>query len=118
MSETFCQQPTLDGFFFCESCIKRSISDTQQYQTQFTSATYNSSHQTLSSTIPENGKCNYRMARGEFKGWYCSKPTYLDLSYCKSCITKVAKFNFEAEGSEGYNNLVLCVNNKLCIHVL
>jgi hypothetical protein len=113
-----CQQPNLDGFRYCHSCIKNKISNKQHYQTQLIPATYDTLHQTLSLTIPENGKCNHRMVRGEFKGWYCSKPTHLDLAYCSHCITKITKFNHGPRDLDKYNNLVVCTNNNLCIRIL
>jgi hypothetical protein len=118
MSSPFCQQPTLDGFLFCHSCIKGAISNTQQSQKELIPTMYNISHQSLSSSIPENGECNYRMARGEFKGWYCSNPSHPNLAYCERCINKVAKFGYGTKNPKELNLYMLCVENKLCTNIL
>ena len=89
MSTRYCNKPTTNESHFCEDCIKEAIDANKDTQKQMQVSTYNDEHERLSKIAPESGKCSYRMARGEYKGWYCSKPCQDEEEYCETCHKRI-----------------------------
>ena len=92
MSTKYCNKPTINEAPFCEECVREAVAKNKEFQKDFQSY-YNhidNDRPPRISTEAEEGKCCYRYARGQYRGWYCSTLCENGEEYCEKCREMVA----------------------------
>lgn len=85
-----CNKPAIN--FYCQDCERILITKDIDLKKDWEPTSYNKEGQHFVRT-PEQYKCNYRFARGEYKGSFCDKNTNNEDLYCDFHIKSVLKYN-------------------------
>lgn len=112
MSMNYCKKPTVNGLKYCDECTRNAVEKNKELQNKMEVSKYSEDHLRMCKTLPEAGKCNYRMARGVHKGWYCANVCEKDEDYCEKCKGRVVEAFYHS--TEDQTTQAQCHDEGLC----
>ena len=89
-SQLTCGKEVFTGFTCCKECIEDLICSNIDSQRNSDPTTYSNQKPTNFSQVqPEKGKCQYKMMRGEWRGWYCASNCKEGFDFCEGHIERI-----------------------------